>query len=121
MRLRFVRRGRDLGLSIADIRTLLVFCEEGGNACSDVQAISERHLDEIRSRIADLSRLESALEALIAPCGRGQTQCPALRQLFRSEEHTSELQSLMRISYAVLCLKKKKLRHRTTSQHLQNN
>src|SRR3546814_10487996 len=29
---------------------------------------------------------------------------------FRSEEHTSELQSLMRISYAVFCLKKKKLR-----------
>src|SRR3546814_3969338 len=29
------------------------------------------------------------------------------RQAFRSEEHTSELQSLMRISYAVLCLKKK--------------
>src|SRR3546814_1529977 len=30
---------------------------------------------------------------------------------FRSEEHTSELQSLMRISYAVFCLKKKKTRH----------
>src|SRR3546814_2716143 len=33
---------------------------------------------------------------------------PALRQGPRSEEHTSELQSLMRISYAVFCLKKKK-------------
>src|SRR3546814_5481781 len=33
----------------------------------------------------------------------------------RSEEHTSELQSLMRISYAVFCLKKKKQRRRTTS------
>src|SRR3546814_4485407 len=32
----------------------------------------------------------------------------------RSEEHTSELQSLMRISYAVFCLKKKKTRHHTT-------
>src|SRR3546814_9551145 len=31
-----------------------------------------------------------------------------LRESFRSEEHTSELQSLMRISYAVFCLKKKK-------------
>src|SRR3546814_8846433 len=31
----------------------------------------------------------------------------------RSEEHTSELQSLMRISYAVFCLKKKKQKHRT--------
>src|SRR3546814_2435911 len=32
----------------------------------------------------------------------------------RSEEHTSELQSLMRISYAVFCLKKKTYHHRTT-------
>src|SRR3546814_9142882 len=32
----------------------------------------------------------------------------------RSEEHTSELQSLMRISYAVFCLKKKKQQHSTT-------
>src|SRR3546814_2078218 len=32
---------------------------------------------------------------------------PAIRPYFRSEEHTSELQSLMRISYAVFCLKKK--------------
>src|SRR3546814_3623122 len=37
----------------------------------------------------------------------------------RSEEHTSELQSLMRISYAVFCLKKKK--HKTTQQHKQIN
>src|SRR3546814_6202680 len=34
---------------------------------------------------------------------------------FRSEEHTSELQSLMRISYAVFCLKKKKTRKHTSS------
>src|SRR3546814_2549309 len=33
----------------------------------------------------------------------------------RSEEHTSELQSLMRISYAVFCLKKKKTNHTTTT------
>src|SRR3546814_8665143 len=39
-----------------------------------------------------------------------------LRHGSRSEEHTSELQSLMRISYAVFCLKKKK----TTTQHTNN-
>src|SRR3546814_7409656 len=40
----------------------------------------------------------------------------------RSEEHTSELQSLMRISYAVFCLKKKnkKQKHTTTGRHLQH-
>src|SRR3546814_5583164 len=35
----------------------------------------------------------------------------------RSEEHTSELQSLMRISYAVFCLKKKKLKHIRHAKH----
>src|SRR3546814_9080976 len=36
------------------------------------------------------------------------------RQVERSEEHTSELQSLMRITYAVFCLKKKKTKQKTT-------
>src|SRR3546814_10281950 len=41
------------------------------------------------------------------------------RRLVRSEEHTSELQSLMRISYAVFCLKKKKtLNHNTYTQNV---
>src|SRR3546814_7887260 len=43
--------------------------------------------------------------------------CEALVGAFeRSEEHTSELQSLMRISYAVFCLKKKKTHKRTKKQ-----
>src|SRR3546814_3818076 len=36
----------------------------------------------------------------------------------RSEEHTSELQSLMRISYAVFCVKKKKNKNRITNEHV---
>src|SRR3546814_4868738 len=39
---------------------------------------------------------------------------PVRRHPARSEEHTSELQSLMRISYAVFCLKKKKKKNKTT-------
>src|SRR3546814_1852541 len=39
-----------------------------------------------------------------------EDECPR-----RSEEHTSELQSLMRISYAVFCLKKKKIKNHTTT------
>src|SRR3546814_2212461 len=45
---------------------------------------------------------------LVAPTGAGKTLAGFLPVLARSEEHTSELQSLMRISYAVFCLKKKK-------------
>src|SRR3546814_7571532 len=40
---------------------------------------------------------------------------------FRSEEHTSELQSLMRISYAVFCLKKKNKQDTTTNYHNQTH
>src|SRR3546814_5086618 len=41
------------------------------------------------------------------------------RPLGRSEEHTSELQSLMRISYAVFCLKKKKKKNKKEKHHKQ--
>src|SRR3546814_10698976 len=58
------------------------------------------------------------------PCPRRFVQPPAcagidrpLRPMRRSEEHTSELQSLMRISYAVFCLKKKKIKHKNTTAH----
>src|SRR3546814_1587532 len=45
-----------------------------------------------------------------------ETRSPQLADHVRSEEHTSELQSLMRISYAVFCLKKKKNKHKYTKK-----
>src|SRR3546814_2979082 len=45
----------------------------------------------------------------VVECQRATVGLDAIVVRFRSEEHTSELQSLMRISYAVFCLKKKKL------------
>src|SRR3546814_5423597 len=44
---------------------------------------------------------------------------PAIHRAARSEEHTSELQSLMRISYAVFCLKKKKIKQKLTNDRTQ--
>src|SRR3546814_1319491 len=49
----------------------------------------------------------------IAAQNVGAGQPARVREVFRSEEHTSELQSLMRISYAVFCLKKKTNQQRT--------
>src|SRR3546814_6472636 len=57
----------------------------------------------------DYRRLIPQLPALFAPEGRAFLEIGSA-QAGRSEEHTSELQSLMRISYAVFCLKKKKYR-----------
>src|SRR3546814_2118959 len=65
--------------------------------------------------------MASRSAAVVAPA-RVITRCAARRRAPRSEEHTSELQSLMRISYAVFCLKKKKTNttHTLTMQILQN-
>src|SRR3546814_2027161 len=55
------------------------------------------------------------------PCGEVALHRVACRhRRMRSEEHTSELQSLMRISYAVFCLKKKILPTQTIAYHLHN-
>jgi MerR family mercuric resistance operon transcriptional regulator len=81
-RLRFVRRCRDLGFPIERIRALLALPIDDRAGCRDVKAIGEEHLREVRSRIADLRRLETVLAGLIAECGQGGPQCPALQQLF---------------------------------------
>src|SRR3546814_5474201 len=52
-------------------------------------------------------RLRELRRCAAACCRRGRPQPADPVRLDRSEEHTSELQSLMRISYAVFCLKKK--------------
>src|SRR3546814_10539512 len=70
-----------------------------------------------RSRARSLSAMKLASAPRqsrpFSASGRSTSDRPAAR----SEEHTSELQSLMRISYAVFCLKKKKKKH-TTIPHL---
>src|SRR3546814_2260354 len=65
---------------------------------------AEAQVRAIFARYAPLLSDDAAhLEIAAAPASE-----PGLFQVTRSEEHTSELQSLMRISYAVFCLKKKK-------------
>src|SRR3546814_9576114 len=58
-----------------------------------------------RSKMAGCSR---KLRGCVSTCISSISCCACWRCCRRSEEHTSELQSLMRISYAVFCLKKKK-------------
>src|SRR3546814_3291935 len=58
-------------------------------------------------------RARHAADHLAQPAGCRAR--PDDQRFERSEEHTSELQSLMRISYAVFCLKKKKIRNNTTT------
>src|SRR3546814_1659497 len=52
------------------------------------------------------------------PPARSAGRCRVSLPIGRSEEHTSELQSLMRISYAVFCLKKKKIQTNNNTKHI---
>src|SRR3546814_2153333 len=53
--------------------------------------------------------------------GRFRRAPPPRNRRWRSEEHTSELQSLMRISYAVFCFKKKKIKTKTQNTNIKTN
>src|SRR3546814_7419340 len=70
-------------------------------------------LERQRARIHPVSQFQTArCRDTIQRVGGQRRRCPG-----RSEEHTSELQSLMRISYAVFCLKKK-IKSYNTSMHI---
>lgn len=77
-RLRFVRRCRDLGFTMAEARALLRL-EEGD--CESVCVLTEMHLDKVRSKIAALKALEAELMALTERCTLGAARCPMLEEL----------------------------------------
>lgn len=81
-RLRFVKRCRELGFSIADIKILLNLSHSDSKTCEEAGAIGVSNLDLVRSKIADLKRMETALTELVASCHKGQKDCPMLQELF---------------------------------------
>lgn len=83
-RLRFVRRCRDLGFPLANVRILLTLSGEA-DPCASVRELGEGHLDAVRAKIADLRCLEGALERLLEGCATSDCRCPALQTLFASE------------------------------------
>jgi len=81
-RLAFIRRARELGFSIEDIRTLLALAEPSCVSCGEVREIALTHLDEVRAKLADLARLEGILSATIVQCsGDPAPSCPVLDML----------------------------------------
>ena len=81
-RLAFIRRARELGFALDDIRTLLALSEPGLQSCAEVKAIASDHLHDVRVKIADLSRLAAVLEKAVRRCGAGDVlECPVIQVL----------------------------------------
>jgi len=78
-RLRFIMRARELGFSIDDTRGLLGLDDGTAPTCADVKARTERHLIDVRAKIADLKRIESVLAETAARCtGDRVPECAVL-------------------------------------------
>lgn len=81
-RLRFVLRARELGFSIEEIRGLLDLVDRGNQTCAEVKERTERHLTDVRSKIADLKRMEKVLAEAAEKCsGEDVPECPVLEAL----------------------------------------
>lgn len=81
-RLFFIRRARELGFPLDDIRALLGLVDGGDYTCAEVKALTLSHAEQVRAKIADLKKLERALSDVAARCtGDAVPDCPIIETL----------------------------------------
>lgn len=67
-RLGFIKRCRDFGFPIEQVRTLASLFEDGGRECVEVRDLAKVHLDEVRRKLDQMRHLETSLEAFVSSC-----------------------------------------------------
>ncbi|MDA8232655.1 MAG: helix-turn-helix domain-containing protein [Magnetospirillum sp.] len=85
-RLAFIRKGRDLGFSIDDIRTLLRLAEYPEHPCEDADRLAFAHLAEVERKIAELVRLRKALREMSECCAGTVAECRIIDALASQDE-----------------------------------
>lgn len=92
--LRFIRRARDLGFSMSEIRELLKLWQNKRRASSEVKRIAQAHVAELEARIAALESMKRTLERLASCChGDQRPECPILEGLGEEGGSTVEGQA----------------------------
>jgi MerR family copper efflux transcriptional regulator len=82
--LRFIRRARNLGFTVEEIRTLLSLWRNQRRASEQVKRLATQHLAELDQRIAALQAMRAALADLAEHChGDDRPECPILDDLSR--------------------------------------
>ena len=91
-RLTFIRRGRQLGFTLDQIRGLLQLVDGGDFTCEEVKQITVEHCAEVRQKIDDLRRLEIVLNEMAAQCDKGTVpECPVIEALFEGSSSRDAL------------------------------
>jgi MerR family mercuric resistance operon transcriptional regulator len=88
-RLKFIRRARELGFGLEDIRALLKLAEPGSTSCCEsAEKIAAHHLKNVRAKLDDLVRMERILAAAVSQCGDRPPECPVIEMLEASHNTT---------------------------------
>lgn len=70
-RLSFVRRARDLGFGLGQVRALLELADDRQRPCEEVDVMARSQLEQVERKIADLQALQHELASLISQCRQG--------------------------------------------------
>ena len=81
--LAFIRRARELGFSLDEIRALLALsAKDGREACAEVRELAADHLEDVRPKIADLRAMERVLADAVRRCDDSKSAgCPLIETL----------------------------------------
>ena len=81
-RLTFVRRGRELGFTLDEVRGLLRLVDGGHYTCEEIRTITLDHLVEVKQKITDLKRIAAVLKEMAEKCAGGAIpECPIVEAL----------------------------------------
>ena len=94
----FIRRARDLGFSLDEIRALLDLDGSGRASCAEVREIASHHLVNVRAKLADLARLETVLSDTVGQCAANITPACPLLGLLDPEDVSLKKEGLRGIS-----------------------
>jgi Cu(I)-responsive transcriptional regulator len=84
--LRFIKRARALGFSMAEIKELLGLWRNKSRSSAVVKRIAAKHIDELKAKIAELKAMTETLEHLSSHChGDHRPECPILENLGRTK------------------------------------
>lgn len=82
-RLSFVRRSRELGFTLHEIRELLELVDGGDYTCAEVRDRTMIHLDDVATKIRDLQKMQRTLKTMASKCDGGLVpECPIVDALY---------------------------------------
>jgi MerR family mercuric resistance operon transcriptional regulator len=83
-RLHFVKRSRELGFNLEEVRALLKLVDRSDFTCGEVHSMTVEHLITVKRKLADLRRLEKVLKSMASECSQGEVpDCPIIDELFK--------------------------------------